>query len=92
MFALISEFGGVAHNQVDGLHRRYKNDPKDKEQYKRIASRFVVDFVYVLRSLVWQGDKGQHEKVYNFTKAFGEAFCGWAFKSYLHKLAVRSWL
>ena len=52
MFVLISEYGGVAHNQVDSLRQRYKNDPKDMKQYKRIASRFVVDFGYVLRSLI----------------------------------------
>ena len=86
--ALISEYEGVASNQVDGLCRRYKNDPKDKEQYKRIASRFVVDSSYVLRRLIRQCNKEQYEMVYNFTKAFGEAFYGWAFELYLHKLAV----
>ena len=87
-FALVSEYGGVAHNQVDSLRRRYKNDHKDKEQYKLIDSTFVVDSGYVLRSLIRQCDKGQYEKVYNFTKAFGEVFRGRALESCLHKLAV----
>ena len=54
---LISEYMGVAHNQVDSLRRRYKNDLKDMKQYKRIASRFVVDSSYVLRSLIRQCNK-----------------------------------